>query len=519
MKVFGKIFCLAFVAMVAFASFSFADLSVSETSILPAIVRPGTHGVLSMTITNSDTHEIRSVSAQASGTGGITSDSSTFLGDYKPATSGSVTLPFSVPANANAGIYSLAVKFSWLNSTGTFYKSIYVPITVANPAVFSAEALNRTIFTTGDFNVAIRIKNSGGSAMNTRVLVNSTQFLQTGETPLMIGNIKSGESEEFVLGVTLASNVTSGAYSLPLAITYYDESGVELSTQINPRMEVKRTSANIDLALSGAQSFAPGHEVPLKLTVENNGDQDAYDVRIGIAGSSDLSSLSSSDYDSVLTALGGTYVSVGTIPTGSSKQAILMAGVNDLNAGFYRQYFVIKAKDSNGDSLADELAPIGINVEGLTAVEVFVSSKPAPISTNAQHTLSVLVSNIGTSPIKALIVKISGDEFFELLEAQDEQFIGGLIEDDFSTVQYKVRVKDVAGGIYPLNVTTKFKDSYNRDIETSQIIQLKVNGPDADAQFASLIGLIINLVIVIGIIGAIYWWFKLRKPTGKAKKN
>ena len=512
---FGGMFSIFVLALLALGAFSFADLSVSNTTTLPSVVRPGTQGLVSMVVTNSDTTEIKSVNAQASGTGGIVSQSSKFLGDYKPGTSGSVTIPFSVPEEADAGLYTLAVKFSWLNDSGTFFKSVYVPVTVTNPAIFSVQSLNNSILTTGDFQIHIKIENSGGGAKNVRISINSTQFLQTGPNPLIAGDILNGDSIEVVFGVTLAPNVVSGAYLLPLSITYNDESGSELTTEVKPRIEVRKTSANVDISLNEAHHFIPGHEIPIKLRIENNGDQNAYDVKIGIAGSSDLSSLSKVDYDSVLTSLGGTYVTVGTLAAGESKLITLSAGVNDLNSGFYRQYFIIKAKDSNGDSLADELQPIGINVEGLTAVEVFVSSKPAPIVSGAEHTLSVLVSNIGTSPLKALIVKVSGGEFFELMEAQDQQFIGGLIEDDFSTVQYKVRIKNVPAGIYPLNVTTSFKDSYNRDIQKSQIITLKVNGADRDGGIG---GLISPMIVLVLLMGGAYWWFRLRKSDPHKKK-
>jgi len=253
----------------------------------------------------------------------------------------------------------------------------------------------------------------------------------------------------------------------------------------------------------------------MPVIISNGGDDWAYDVQAGVASQSAINSISGasdlSAYDDVLTALGSTYGSVGDLAPGEEEEIILHVGVNDIRPGFYKQYFVIKAKDANGDAKEDELSPVGLNVEGLSDVSVFVSANPAPIIAGGEHTLSVLISNVGTSPIKALIVGAKGDEFV-LQEAQDEQFIGGLVEDDFSTVQYKVKVANVPSGAYPLNISMKFKDSYNRDLEKSQMVYLKIKNPN-DAQFgdAGIIALAILLVMLVAVAGGGYWYCVLNK--------
>jgi hypothetical protein len=389
---------------------------------------------------------------------------------------------------------------------------------VSNPATFSMVSSNKTVMTTGDFEVNVDLSNSGGNARDARVSINSSQFLQTGPNPQFVGSIAKGESKEFKLGITLASNVISGAYSIPITITYFDESGTELSSEAKLRLEVKRTSPNIDIALAHNQHFIPGKEVKLVLNVENNGDEKAYDVRVGVASVSDLASLgSSAPSTQVLTSLGTNFVFVGDIAPFESKTITLDAGVNDLDSGFYRQFFVIRAKNANGEQITDELAPIGINLEGLVDVQVFISSKPAPIISNADHTLSVLVSNIGTSPIKALIVGLEGGDLLELQEAQNEQFIGGLVEDDFSTVQYKVHVKNVVAGDYPINVTTKFKDNYNRDVQKVHTLNLRITSNGSED--TSGLGSILFPVIVVAILLFLFYWFFCRQKHDAQKKK
>ncbi|PIT84232.1 hypothetical protein COU37_04160 [Candidatus Micrarchaeota archaeon CG10_big_fil_rev_8_21_14_0_10_45_29] len=505
----------ALLPLMLLCAITFADLSVSGISVLPDTVRPGASGVVSMTVTNTDTDEIYSINAIASGTGDVRSDSITSLGGLKYGASNVLAAPFSVREDADAGIYSLNVRLTWTQGNGSRYKNVQVPISVINPAIFSIQSINKTVYTTGDFEIDMLIENGGGIAKSSRVSINSTQFLQTGQNPLMLGNIGTGDKLNFKMGLTLAPAVTSGTYSVPVAITYVDEAGEERNTEAKFRIDVKKKSARIALSIGDEIRFVPGHDFMMPVIISNGGDEWAYDVQAGVASPSAINAISGatdlSAYDNILTALGSTYGSVGDLSPGEAKQIILHVGVNDIKPGFYKQYFVIKGKDANGDSKADELFPVGLNVEGLSDVSVFVSANPAPIMAGGEHTLSVLISNVGTSPIKALIVSAKGDDFV-LQEAQDEQFIGGLVEDDFSTVQYKVKVANVPSGTYPLNVTMKFKDSYNRDLEKSQVVYLKIkNLNDAQMGEAGIMAVVILLVLLIAVVGGGYWYCVLNK--------
>ncbi|MFA5108043.1 MAG: hypothetical protein WC492_00725 [Candidatus Micrarchaeia archaeon] len=520
----GKITKIMFLAI--FAAFMlampvFADLSVTNSTVLPSTLRPGVKGVVSMTLSNTGSVDIQSVQVEAAGTGYIFSEGQIRLGDYKAGTYGSATIPFSVPQDTPAGIYYLTVRFSWINASGTSYKNVQVPITVTNPAIFSIDSLNKSIYTTGDFEVGVKLSNSGGDARDIRASINSTQFFQSGPNPLTLGDLPANSSYNFPLGISLASSVTSGTYSVPILITYTDEASAEVVSVESLRLNVKRKSPTIELSLDGAQPFNPGHSLTMKLKVTNSGTDTAHDVQVGVAGASAYKSATGIDASSVtdvLTSLGTPFANLGDIAPDNYKIAVLPVGVNDVQAGFYRQYMSIKSKDDNGDAKADELQPLGINVEGVSDVSVFVSAKPAPIVAGSDNTLSVLVSNIGSSPIKALIVKIDGKDFV-LQEAQDEQFIGGLAEDDFSTVQYKVKVANVPTSVSPLNVSMRFKDSYNRDYNRSQIVQLKILSP-SDAGAGAQGGVdIFMLIIVLVIIGAAVWHFFLRKKGATTQKE
>lgn len=453
---------LALVALLLAGTLS-ADLSFSDPTVLPSTVRPGTQGLVSLTVTNPDSHDALGVSAEGYGSSKVSAGGVVSLGDFRPDVSSKATLPFSVAPDTPAGLYSVTFRFTWTNETGARYKSIMVPITVTNPAILSAQSSGAPVYTSGDFDLDVMLANSGGAARAVRVSLDSSSFLQNGPNPLVVGDIGRGASKNFSLGIALAPSTASGIYSVPLSVVYQDESGQELTATPTLKLNVYRKSPQFSLqAQDGTESLKPGRQSALSLHLSNDGDEPAYDVRLRMSNSS------------ALTPLGRSEIDIGTLGPRESRTVSLPVGVNDVSPGFYRQEFSLTHKDSKGEEQAARTVPLGLNIQAISDVSVFVSAKPSPIIAGDAHTLSVLVSNIGSAPIKALAVRMEPSSTFRLLDAQDQQYIGGLQADDFSTVQYKVQVADVADGEYPLKLRMTFKDAYNQERTVDSEVKLKV---------------------------------------------
>ncbi len=486
---------------------SFADISVSSYSILPQTVRPGITGSISITILNSGSNAT-SVSAEPSGTSFIISSGKYDLGDFSSGVTTSFTIPFRVAKDTPAGIYNLPIQLNYFSSGSSGFltgkKTLTVPISIRNPASFQLDASSRTAYSDDDFHVEGMIFNTGGVAYDAKLTVNSSKFYQVGPTPILLGDIVNRTTVS--LNLTVASGTSSGKYSIPLVIAYRDIIGTEYSESLYLNADVKIRSPQFMLEIAPDSQINPGKKARIIATLKNTGDMPAYSASIKLLSPDLLTPLSSSE------------VIAGDFPANSGRQVPFEVGIKSIEPGFYPLSVQVSYKDSKGEVKSPQAISAGINVQALNELSVFVSSKPAPITSGSVHTFSVLVSNIGSSKIKALQVRPVGSPDFKILDAQSAQFIGGLEQDDFSSVQYKILVESVPEGAYPFIVESTFKDAYNAEHKINSTVTLEVvsqetakkasgQGGDSTICFAGL--------ALLAILVAVYY-FKFHKPRGQA---
>jgi len=497
-----KIISIALLAALL-CGIAFADLSVSSVATTPESIKPGVVGAISMTVSNPDVTDALGVVVEAYGTSNINAGGEQYLGDFKSGAATVVTYPFSVPSDTKAGIYTAKFKFTWTNQNGSRFKTLSVPLTVGNPAIFSVQSEGNRAYSNDDITVRGRLYNDGGFAKSVRIAMSSSQFIQTGQTPLYIGDVDN--ITDFAVNLTVAPGVSSGSYSIPILIYSRDEVGQDQLSNTTLRIMVTRRAPDFTVSATPDKTLTPGSQAMLTVELRNIGDDDAYSARVSLPS------------NKALTPLGQTDVEMGQIAAGQSKRASFAVGVNDVPPGFYEPSVLVRYHNKDGDTQPEKNITSGINVEGKNDVSVFISAKPTPLAAGGSHTLSVLVSNIGSSPVKALTVKMDGGKAFQLQEAQDAQFIGGLSQDDFSTVQYKVRIDDaVKDGDYPINVTMTFKDAYNRDHTISQVQKLKVLSKESAAlasggNGSSMLVIVIGAFAVLAVIAvAVFFYFSSR---------
>ncbi|OIO21046.1 hypothetical protein AUJ17_03845 [Candidatus Micrarchaeota archaeon CG1_02_47_40] len=481
------------------ASFLYADISVSSYSILPSTVRPGVTGSISVTILNSGSNAT-SVTAEPTGISPILAAGRVSLGDFSSGITTSFSIPFRVEQNAQAGVYNLPIRLAYfsysLGNTLSGTKTLTVPITVRNPASFQLSAFSKTAFSDDDFNVQGKISNEGGRAYDAKLYINSTSFYAAGPTPLLLGDVSN--ETPFSLNITVASGVQSGKYSIPLTITYRDQIGGEYSETLYLNANLKVRSPQFILTLTPQEGeLTPGRQAKLIAKLQNTGDKAAYSVKMKILSTDTLTPLSSSE------------IIAGDIPADSQKEVSFDVGVKNIEPGFYPISVQISYMDDNGKSETPQTLSSGLNILGTNDISVFISSRPSPIVSGGAHTFSVLVSNIGSSSIKALQVKPAGG-VFKIMDAQGEQFIGGLQQDDFSSVQYKILVENVAEGSYPFSVESTFKDAYNNEHKANSTVMLEVVSP-ATAQKLNGTGgdntlLCIGAALILLVAGGIYYF-------------
>lgn len=495
-----KKFFLVLAVFLILAQMSFADISVSGISTNPTTVRPGTRGIISMTITNIDNTAINSVTAEPSISDPILVGQKYFLGDYKPTSSGTFSFPFSVSEKAKAGVYYINIRFSWLNGTGTYIKNIQIPLIIKNDPIFVIEAKENKIFAEDEFAIPISIKNIGGDVRNVVIELDSSDFFEVGKNKIVLEELRTSQKEDIELKVAMDEKLSSDIYILPLKITYIDQLSNQTTLIERIKLTIIKKNPDIRIELSSAQEIKPGLVQDLEFLLKNLGEKTAYSVRVGV------------ENQNVFTVLEGNYIDVGDIHPNSTKKVKLKVGVKDLKPGYYIQEFKIKTKNEKGEEKIPIKFDLGLEIKYNPDLSIFLSAKPTPLSIDQEHTLTVLVSNIGLSDIKSLIVEVVPDGWFEFLDVQNQQYIGSLIQDDFSSVQFKIKTKNEVG-TKKLKIRLKFLDNYNKEhIVTKEVpISIYNKKEEKDENF---------ILIAAGIValGLLIWFFKLRKRKEKDAK-
>lgn len=459
----NAIFTLLLLAF--FAGSACADLSLVSYTILPSSLEPGVSGTIVANLANVGSNSANGMLLQIGTNSQINTGGTMSLGDLASGATTTITVPFTISPSAKSGVYPVSLRFTWLSSSASASSNatrtavFNIPLSVSRVPSFSLETIKSSAYTSHDFLVNASITNTEGySVSDVRISLNTTNFLQRGRVPLSLGDVNG--TVLFTLPLSSGSAVTSGDYEVPLLISYKDEVGVEHTVGGKLAVDVTVSSPKFLASATSEEPLTQGKRASLSLALSNNGDEGANNVRISIANSS------------VLTALGFSEASAGSISPGGSSSVSFDVGVNDVLPGFYSLPLNVRYTDKYGKESQAQIST-GIFIESKNDLSVYVSSKPSPIVSGGVHTLSVLVSNVGSSPIKALSVGINSPTF-SLLEAQESQFIGGLNQDDFSTVQYKVLVASVPEGDYALNVTLNFKDSYNKPHSVNVPVVLRV---------------------------------------------
>ncbi|MFH1222446.1 MAG: hypothetical protein V1492_05165 [Candidatus Micrarchaeota archaeon] len=485
-----------FVLLLLFAAV-FASLSVSGYSTSQTSYRQGGQGYITLTINNPSSASgegMTAVSATVMASPELEMTGSQSIGDIPPLASTVVTIPFRVKSNAQNGFYSVTVKISGYSQTSqsgsqSFYsQSISVPVTVVNLAVFSATA-DQTILTGVD-DVKFTIVNNGGIAKNSVLTINVANGTQAagvalyGRNQVYIGDITNNVTIETTLDSRAA---TDGPGTVPLLITYYDEVGNQQSTTLNVRMTVKKEQ--LDLTFMQDSPILTRKEGALTLRVKNNGNDPISDLKIYFTDPAiRLKDTDKLDF--------GTIAAGGEATVTTTVFAAYTPGLNNIPV---RITWVEKNVQKEGTSF------IPLTISSDADVAVYIETKPAPLTVGQEHTLSVLVSNLGSYSIDNVDVEIESDSL-RSMDISSKQYIGKLDTNDFSTVQFKTKVVAPSAGDYEMKIRIHYRDQSGEWKEKTLTQPLKVyDAPQADGTMTFVL---IGGIVVLAIAA---WYFFIRK--------
>ncbi|MEW6035782.1 MAG: hypothetical protein AB1529_04160 [Candidatus Micrarchaeota archaeon] len=464
---------------------AFAGLSVNNFTVSKETFNQNDPGAITVSVTNPvGAERVSSVTMDIDAPYEIVLTGTPSLADISSGGSTIVTVPFKVRDGAKAGIYLVTLTFRGYTEVETQAKlsinTVSIPVVVADQPEFSV-SIGKQLLTSTDA-VNFTLENDGGVARNLRVKLPGNISLY-GLSQIYVGEVR----DTATFGAILDSrDVTEGPADLVVTLLYDDELGIPHEENKTVRVTVRPEA--LDLAIAQLSELVTKKEGTLALSITNLGTETLKDVRLkfsnGTVRLKDENELKFGDLGPGETALANATVFADLPP-----------GVNLVDAGL---------SWIERDVRKEEERKVPITMTSDADVGVYLEARPLPLTAGQDHTISVLVSNLGSYRIENVDVSLSSPAL-RSVDISEKQYIGGLSNDDFSTVQFQMRVNATGEGEYPVRITVNYRDQSGE--WRQKTITQDVSVYNAPAQEGSMLPLIAGAAV----LAALVWWFRFRK--------
>ncbi len=508
-----KTFFLLFV-FVSIAFATSAALGVSSYTVSPSSIKPGSTGKAIITLNNGGDDTASQVTISytptlAGFTGGSYSQQ-LFVGDIAGHSSTIVTIPFIVPADLPARVYSFTfdIYFQGTNS-GSKTSGGSIPVSVTNPPILSfiTENVSKPVIgPSSSFIIYARIKNDGGPASNLQLIYpTNSQFSSSGGNNLFVGSIDSGKVIDFQIPFTAASSISEGVYSIPLNYSFDDSNGISSTGQASfGPIIAAQLSNELTARIETKNLVQPGGVADIDVILTNLQDQPLSNLIVSLSSNANYVVLDGND--KVFDSLG-------------AKSEVRIPFKVGISPSSFSSFYPVSINISYVSPLRGGSSVVktgGIQISGASSFEIVSSTTPSPLTADSQlYTLSLKISNTGNSPVRALNVKIDGD-FLDFVGSNGD-YIGALNLDDFSTVSLQTGVKKgITAGVKNVTVHLTYKDTYNRQYSDDEVISIHVYSTDEAKSLSgtSSSGVWISIIIILVIASIV--WFVIRRRNSKA---
>ncbi|MDD5022785.1 MAG: hypothetical protein PHU63_01320, partial [Candidatus ainarchaeum sp.] len=410
--------------------------------------------------------------------------SSILIGDLDPGASTTISVPIKIREDATSGNYLFKIEATgFVDATSSSGASEYneksatVVLNVINSPLITLETEKTVIGDKENFNLIIQ--NNGGNAKNLKISV-SDEFAIEGTDKVYVGEVEKYKEVNFVLD---SSNAKAGINDVEFVLEYNNELGESIIETKQLRLNIVKEDSI--LIITQESKIVSNIKDKLVLNVKNKGKR-IDNVKISFPNED----VKFTDVDKI---------DLGTMEAGEERTvevwvfALLNPGSNQVDTKLeWRE---------NGEVKTDDIK-LPLTIDSDTSIGIYLQAKPTPLTTNQEHTLTVLVSNLGSYMINNVEVQVES-ETMSLLDIQSSEYIGELKNDDFSTVQFKIKPNNL--GTQNISFNVKYKDQTG-EWKTEKITkEIVVYAGEGDGS-----GIWMLLILVI-VIGAGVWYFKFRK--------
>jgi hypothetical protein len=474
---------------------TFAGLSVNDVSLSQDSYKPGTNGVLTMQVSNllsggTTVKAVNAVSLELSSSPEILVSGETFIGDIEPGGSTTIAFPFKIKDDAKSSIYLIKIKATGTadrpGTTGgfdTFTRQATVPVVVLDAPILSISSDKQLLSGIEDANLTVT--NNGGTASNLRISIQSgSEAAFYGKNEIFIDEVEDSNTTTITFDVRSVADYT---IDMPFNLEYEDELGIKRTDNTTLRFTI--IDEELDVRFVQKSDLKTREDSTLSLTVYNDGSETIRDVRLSFQ-------------DENLKLKNGSEFKFGNLAPDQSASASALV-YTELSPGTNLVPSTVEWIE--GGVHKSENRNVTVTVLSDADVAVYLEAKPLPLSAGGEHTISVLVSNLGTYSIENVDVSISSP-IFKSLDISDKQYIGGLQRDDFSTVQFLMDVNATGEGTYPVYLDINYRDLSgewkNKKLVEYVTVHNGLQKEDSDP---------LPLIIGAGVLVILVWWFKFRK--------
>ncbi|MEE8168414.1 MAG: hypothetical protein V3T58_06035 [Candidatus Hydrothermarchaeales archaeon] len=491
-----------------------ASLVLSVTSeVTPSQMVPGSDGYIRLTITNIGDDDLPIVYVQL-----VSLDSPLVLeneADLKSSYIGGITAggstekvyKFMVPPGTPSGTYAARYTVSqFVAEEARLVVSGSVLIPVQAPSSLIVKSLSPASFRPGErARVNITLSNTGDARLSDLVIswqTSGDMILPLGsDNKITVQSMEPGQEIVLPVEVVISPDIAPGVYPFRIKTTYYDQIGVEKTTNSTIGIVIERL-AGTDISMRFTpSSFSPGEKAELIFDITNIGDSNLNDI-----------SISWRVKDDVILPLGlGNTMFVKSLKAGEHVQIPVEIIVDtDALPAIYPLSVEATYSDEKGIQKTDNFT-LGVLIGGVTDFQVGVQEVSG-------RTTSLYIGNIGVNSARAISVSIPPQEDFSVI-GPSEVFVGNLDPGDFTvasfqlvqkqrgnTLRVQIAYTDASGNRETLEKELTLSDAAFRGVTSEG----GTRGTGIASRSGSMSGLRYVMIGILGLVGiaAVYlvWW-------------
>lgn len=288
------------VLLVIFASQALA-VSVTETKLsldytlsqIQTNMQPGDSGVMTLIIRNVGSQNADNVEIFIPDSGDIMISKREYLGTMLPGEAKTISTKFTIADDAKIGLHTIQVTayYDGYNVRGNQEydqsDSWEINVNVKGDSIFTVEDMDAGgVPQPGDtITLKVRIKNVGQAQaydVEGQLATGNALIKVLGAEKQFLGDIDSGKTKGLEYAVYLDKNLPTGAYSLPLSISYKDKNHNTASATLPLGLQVAgETRLSVTVSETDPKEIHAGDDdVQLKIKIDNQGTTDIKNVRL-----------------------------------------------------------------------------------------------------------------------------------------------------------------------------------------------------------------------------------------------